>query len=105
MMMKTRTRRISICGVDGSGKTTLLHEISRLARAAREPVAVLRAPQYSYGNELAVNHLSGKFEALGAIADEQGIPPLKACALFLAMTLYGRAQSELVDQTRCSVLF
>lgn len=98
-------KKVSICGVDGSGKTTLLGEIARLAGAGRAPAAVLRAPQYSHGNALAVNPLADEIQRLSERADEAGLPALKACVLFLGMTLYGAAESELCEQSKCQVLF
>lgn len=97
--------KISICGVDGSGKTTLLAALRQLARGGPEPVAVLHAPQYYFGHELGVTPLARKFEALGLHADRSEEPQLKACALFLAMTLYGRAESEVIASTGAATLF
>lgn len=101
-------KTISICGVDGSGKTTLLAQIASLTQAAKTgaaPVAVLRAPQYCAGNDLSIRPLAERFDGLGAVADKAGLPELKACGLFLSMTLYGAAQAELCRTSGCRVLF
>jgi thymidylate kinase len=97
--------RISICGVDASGKTSVMEDLAQAAAGSSVTVATLRAPQYHDGHRLDVGPLSEELEALGTRADQEGLPTLKACCLFLAISLYGDAQKEVESTTGCEVLF
>ncbi len=83
-------RVISICGVDGTGKTTLLSSLGDFP--------TLRSPQYfESGPGFACAQASRALEDLGNHADRVGDVKTKAVALFLAMTLAGSAESELLE--------
>jgi hypothetical protein len=102
-----KTRRISITGVDGTGKTTLIREI----RAMRKPgVYAFRAPQFHEDPDAPFGFLSQKIDDLSVLADVSRALSLKACALFLSMTLYGDVEahylrafspSDLLSERQC----
>lgn len=99
------TRTISITGIDGTGKTTVIRALSRRFSGREGFAAAFRAPQFHESGQVAHAELSAHIDALSRLGDRRRDLGLKACSLFLSMTLYGDVQRELTRRVHPRFLF